>query len=109
MRKISEILRLRYELNCSYRDIARSQNISKTTISEYMARAKIAGIKWPLPKGMSEEELYQLLFLPSDDKSRNRTLPDWDWVYQELRKKGVTRQLLWREYRDIHPNGLSYS
>jgi len=109
MRKISEILRLRYELNCSYRDIARSQNISVTTISEYMARAKVAGIKWPLPEGMSEENLYKLLFLPTDDLSKNRPRPDWDWVYQELRKKGVTRQLLWREYRDVHSNGLSYS
>lgn len=109
MRKISEILRLRYELNCSYREISRSQNISITTISEYMARAKMAGIKWPLPPDMSEEELYKKLFLPRDHSAKDRELPDWEWVYKELRKKGVTRQLLWREYRDIHPNGLSYS
>jgi len=109
MRKISEILRLRYELNCSYREISRSQNISITTISEYMTRAKLAGLTWPLPKDISEEDLYKKLFLPSDPTCKDKPLPDWEWVYKELRKKGVTRQLLWREYRDIHPNGFSYS
>lgn len=109
MRKISEILRLRYELNCSYRDIARSQNVGVTTIGEYIARAKSAGIRWPLPEGLLEDDLYKKLFLPSVSKNKNKPLPDWEWVYKELRKKGVTRQLLWREYRDIHPNGLSYS
>jgi len=109
MRKISEVLRLRYELNCSYRDISRSLNIGKTSVSEYLARAKIAGIRWPLPETMSEEDLFNKLFLPAKSNTKQRPLPDWEWVYQELRKKGVTLQLLWREYRDIHPIGLSYS
>lgn len=109
MRKISEILRLRYELHCSYRDIARSQSVGVTTIGEYISRAKSAGIGWPLPEGLSEDDLYKKLFLPSATESKNKPLPDWEWVYKELRKKGVTRQLLWREYRDIHPDGLSYS
>jgi transposase len=109
MRKISEILRLRHELNRSYRDIAQSQNVGVTTIYEYLARAKAAGIKWPLPEGMSEEDLFNKLFLPAKHSNKQRPLPDWEWVYLELRKKGVTLQLLWREYRDTHPTGLSYS
>ena len=109
MRKISEILRLRYELNCSYREIARSQNVSVTTVGEYMARAKSADLKWPLPEGLSEDDLYKKLFLPNDPTAKNKPLPNWEWVYSELRKKGVTRQLLWREYRDVHADGLSYS
>ena len=109
MRKISEILRLRYELKCSYRDIARSQNVGITTVGEYLARARTAGISWPLPEGMSEQDLFSKLFLPAKSPSKVRPLPDWEWVYQELRKKGVTLQLLWREYRETHPAGLSYS
>jgi len=109
MRKISEILRLRYELNRSYRDIAKSLNIGITTVGEYLARAKTAAIKWPLPEEMSEQDLYNKLFLPSQHTGQQKPLPDWDWVYKELRKKGVTLQLLWREYRDIHPEGVSYS
>lgn len=108
MRKISEILRLRYELKCSYRDIARSLNIGTTSVADHLARAKTAGIGWPLPEGMSEEDLFSKLFLPTDSTRKERPLPNWEWVYQELRKKGVTLQLLWREYRDIHSTGLSY-
>ncbi len=109
MCKISEVLRLRYELNRSYSDISRSLNIGKTTVAEYLARAKTANLSWPLQPEMSEEELFNKLFLPANNNSKKRPLPDWEWVYQELRKKGVTLQLLWREYRDVHPEGLSYS
>lgn len=108
MRKISEVLRQRYELKRSYRDIARSLAIGITTVFEYLARAKAAGISWPLGD-MSEEELRGTLFLPSQNASKKRPLPDCEWVYKELRKKGVTLQLLWREYRDSHSGGLSYS
>jgi transposase len=109
MRKISEVLRQRYELKQSHRDIARSLNISKTTVSDYLMRARAAGISWPLPTDTTEESLYQQLFLPAAQNLRQRPLPQWEWVCQELRKKGVTLQLLWREYRDAHPTGLGYS
>ena len=109
MRKISEILRLHYELNRSCRDIACSLNIGKSTVSCYLARAKSAGITWPLTVGISEQDLFNQLFLPSANNSKQRPLPDWEWVSQEVRKKGVTLQLLWREYRDTHSAGLSYT
>jgi transposase len=110
MRKISEILRQYYELNRSCRDIATSLNIGKTSVSIYLNRAKTAGITWPLPNGMSEEDLFKTLYLPSTSLSKkNRPLPDWEWVCREVRKKGVTLQLLWREYREPNPTGLSYT
>ncbi len=109
MRKISEVLRQRHELNSSHRDIARSLNISKTTVSDYLSRARAAGICWPLPEGCGEKELFERLFLPVVNPANQRTMPNWEWVYQELRKKGVTLQLLWREYRDEQPEGLGYS
>lgn len=109
MRKISEVLRQRYELKRSYRDIARSLNISTTTVYDYLARTKAAGIEWPLPDGILEQDLFSRLFLPTKNATKQRPLPDWEWVYQELRKKGVTLRLLWREYRDNHPTGLSYT
>lgn len=64
MRKISEVFRQRFELKRSYRDIAQSLNISISTIYDYLARAKTAGIGWPLPEEMREQELYDKLFLP---------------------------------------------
>jgi len=108
MRKISEILRQRHQLKRSYRDIGTSLNISISTISEYLSRAKAAGLSWPLPD-LSEDELYNQLFLPVKKASPKKTVPDWEWAHKELRKKGVTLLLLWREYREIHPNGYGYT
>ena len=109
MNKISEILRLRYKLNCSYKEISHGLNVSKSTVSEYLQRAKAAGINWPLPEEMTEQELYKLLFLPTQSSKKERPLPNWDEVCQELRRKGVTLLLLWREYKDKYPNGLGYT
>lgn len=109
MHKISEILRQRFELNCNYRDIARSLNISVGTISDCLSRARVAGLTWPLPEGLSEQDLYDRLYLPVSSKVSERPLPDWEYISKELRKKGMTLLLLWREYRDTHPNGLGYS
>ena len=109
MRKISEVLRLRYALDCSYRDISKSLSISISTVSDYLARARQAGVGWPLPEGMTEQTLYDKLFLPVDSSVKERTLPDMEWVHRELRKKGMTLRLLWREYRDIHHDGFGYT
>ena len=109
MRKISEILRQRYDLKLSYRDISKSLNISISTIYDYLAQAKAAGITWPLPANMSEQELYDKLFLPVSQEISQRPLPEWEDIHRELRKKGMTLRLLWREYREIHADGLGYT
>lgn len=109
MRKISEVFRQRFELGRSYRDVARSLNISTSTVADYLARARVAEITWPLPERMTEEELYDRLFLPVSATKAERAQPDWEEVHRELRKKGMTLRLLWREYRDQHPKGLGYS
>ncbi len=109
MRKISELLRQRYVLKCSYRDIGKSLNISISTVSDYLSRAKVAGISWPLPEDISEDSLYEKLFLPVSIEVAKRPLPDWEWVCKELRKKAVTLLLLWREYREVHPDGIGYT
>lgn len=108
MRKISEIFRQRHLLGFSHRQIARSLNISISTVSDYLAHGRDAGLSWPLPS-IPEAELCLALF-PSGRLPREQVqLPDWDWVDRELRRKGVTLKLLWREYRETHPRGLSYS
>ncbi len=109
MAKIGEILRQKFELNRSHRDIANSLNISISTVSGYLKRAKLAGISWPIEYGLTEDELHAKLFLPATTSSRNKSQPNWDYIYHELRKKGVTLMLLWREYRDKYPDGICYS
>ena len=110
MRKIREILRLKEEAGLSNRAIGRVCKISNSTVGEYLRRAQAAGLHWPLPEGLSEEELYQKLF---SESSRGNTpewpLPNWETVRQELKKKGVTRKLLWIEYREQHPDGYGYT
>lgn len=109
MRKISEILRLRLELNLGYRDISKSLGISVGTITNYLYRARAANITWPLQDGLTEQELYDKLFLPVETPSEIRPLPDWPYIHKELHKKGMTLQLLWREYREQNKDGYCYS
>ena len=105
LRKIREILRLKEEAGLSNRAIARACKISNSTVGEYLRRAAAAKLGWPLPEGMSEEELYRKLF-PEDAApvETSRALPDWEYLRKELKKKGVTLKLLWVEYRDKHPD-----
>ena len=107
MRKIREILRLAHELHLSERQIAMSCNLSKTTVQRYLSRAKAKNLSWPLPPDLGDDDLERLLF-PSDPKLRCK-VPDWAKVHMELKRKGVTKLLLWEEYRALEPNGLSYS
>ncbi len=91
MRKIKEVLRLKWANNLSGRKIAQSCNISRPAVVSYLERAKGAGLSWPLPEGLSDAALEQLLF-PAQCKSaeRDRVLPDWLNIHQELQKKNVT-------------------
>lgn len=110
MRKIVEVLRLKYEAGLSHRAIGQSCAISPSTVSEYVVHAKAAGLSWPLPEGMSEEQLEGLLFPVRESGSRRQIpQPEWAVIHQALRRKGVTLSLLWVEYRQAHPNGYGYS
>jgi transposase len=108
MRKIAELLRLKYEVKLPHRSIAASLGISAGSVSEYVKRAQAAKITWPLPKEMTEEQLHQKLF-PSRSQDSPPPVPDWQMIHQEMRRKGMTLQLLWQEYLTLYPNGLSYS
>jgi len=113
MRKTREVLRLHFDLKLKQRQIARSANLSQSTVHEYLARFAAAGLIWPLPAEMSERDLEAALF-PIDRRPQpplaTRTLPDFTHVHEELRShKHTTLQLLWEEYRANHPDGYGYS
>ena len=110
MRKIQEVLRLKYECGLSNRAIARSCCISHSTVGEYLRRAQEAGLSWPLPADLGEDTLFESLFpRPPQSKSRVVPCPDWSLIHTELGKKSVTLRLLWVEYREGHPDGYGYS
>src|SRR5919199_1154907 len=110
MRKINEVLRLRFELGFGYRQIARSCLIGVGTVHEYLKRAEAAGLKWPLPDGMTEAKLDELLFGDRESAVTKRTVPDMAALHEQLRThKHLTLQLLWEEYRQAQPDGYGYS
>ena len=110
MRQVIEILRLKYQLQLSVREISRSCGIASSTVNDYLQRAEGAQIPWPLPEGLGEAELEQKLFAAPPPKPEiPRMPPDWPRIHAELRRPNVTLRLLWQEYRQADPAGLKYS
>lgn len=111
MRKIKEVLRLRYELNLDQRQIARSCSISVSTVHEYLKRAESAKLQWPLPDGWNDTHLEAALYPSLETKLQpQKSAPDFAAIHEQLRThRHVTLQLLWEEYREINPDGYRYS
>ncbi len=110
MRKIREVLRLRYAAGLSTRQVAASVQLAHSTVVEYARRFAAAGLSWPLPEGLSDTELERRLFPPPPAVPVDtRPLPDWAHLHQELRHRGVTLLLLWQEYQAAHADGYQYS
>ena len=109
MRKIKDVLRLRAQ-GLSDRKVARSVKVARTTVRGIRRRAEAVGLSWPLPDDLTESALEALLFPPHPPPGTYpRPLPDWKYTYTELRRDGVTLQLLWLEYKEAHPDGFQYS
>jgi transposase len=109
MRKIRETLRLHFDSGLGQRPIARCLNISRTTVGDYLDRAKTAGLGWPLPDSLTDQQLYSLLFPAVAAPKTDRQLPDFVYLHTELKRKGVTLMLLWEEYQADYPQGYRYS
>ena len=110
MRKIRELLRLRWEHRLSQRRIGQSLRLSQGSISEYLGRARRAGLSWPLLDDLDDVRLEALLFPPPPDVPLDqRPVPDWGAVHRDLRRPNMTLALLWEEYRAGAANGFGYS
>jgi transposase len=110
MRKIREALRLTHGLGMSRRLVGEATGIGKTAVGDYVRRAAVAGLSWPIPDKIDDAELERRLF-PSADAAAcaARTEPDWSHIHAELKRRGVTLALLWQEYRVEHARGYAYS
>ncbi|HEV2606567.1 MAG TPA: IS21 family transposase [Xanthomonadaceae bacterium] len=110
MRKIRDVLRLTHGLGMSRRLVGEATGIGKTAVGEYVRRAAVAGLDWPIPDEIDDAELERRLFPPPDAaSSTSRTEPDWSYNHAELKRRGVTLALLWQEYRAEHAQGYAYS
>jgi transposase len=109
MRKIRDVLRLS-AAGMSKRQIAASLGMSATAAGECIRRGRRAGVGWPLPEGLTDETLEVRLYPPPMVAAKDRRpQPDWAAVHCELRRPGVTLQLMWEEHRAVHPGGFGYS
>jgi len=128
MRKIKEVLRLRFELGLSQDQIARSCSISQASVSNCLARARAAGVRWPLEEGWDEARLEEALYAhprhggPAGGEpirgdpvqgepvqrpaKTQRPTPDFAHLHQELQShRRLTLLLQWEEYRQNDPDG----
>jgi len=114
MRKIKEVLRLKFEFQLSEHEIAYSCQISRTTVRDYLRRATIAQLNWAEAAALGEVQLIERLFpvLPSPSQADSRPTPDFQYIYDQLRtyrKYNLTLTQLWIEYKEAHPDGYQYS
>ena len=109
MRYIREILRLKWTLKRSHRDTARSLGISPGAVASVMSRATALGLTWAALDDLTDEALEQRLYGPTVTGRPARPLPDPAWIHTELRRTGVTLELLHLEYLGQHPDGYRYS
>ena len=110
MRKAREILRLKHALGLTHRQIGASLRLSHVSVGSYLQRASEAGLGWPLDPEIDDRQLAELLRAAQRrSEAAARPLPSLAQVHQELRRPGVTRRLLWEEYRQNHPDGYAYT
>jgi transposase len=111
MRRIHRLMTLRFGAGAATRAISRELGISHSTVREYLARIAAAGIPWPLPAEVTDQELERRLFVNGGVRAgaRHYVEPDWAAVARELKRPGVNLMILWEEYRAVHPDGYAYS
>ena len=110
MRKIREVLRLRFGQGLNQRAIDQSLRLSVGAVNGYLGRARRAGLGWPLPEDLDDERLEALLYPPPPNvPMEQRPAPDWAAVHRELRRPNMTLALLWEEYRAGAADGFGYS
>ena len=106
MRQLRQTLRLHLEARLSLRECARVLGISKTTVGAIVSMARVAGVDWPVAQSLTDEELEARVYRPAVPRSSRHLEPDFAYINQELRRPGVTLQLLWEEYQ--RDNALAY-
>src|ERR1700748_1082951 len=111
MRQVREVLRLKYLCGQSGHRIAAAIGISRYAVAEYLRRAAVVGITWPVPPDLDDTALERKLFMPPGARVAEalRPQPDWVRIHAEMRRAGVTLLLLWEEYRAGQPEGYGYS
>lgn len=105
IRKMKEILRLHFGLNLTQSQTAKSLNISKGVVCKYVNKAKSLNISWPLPEGMTDQQLLDCFKVT---QNRQEEI-DFAEIHKQKQTKAVTLTLLWEEYIEQTKDDISYS
>ncbi len=88
MRKVKEVFRLKFANGFSERKIARSCDIARSTVAEYLRRARVAGLTWPLPDDLDDASLERRVFPPPvATPGAQRPVPVWADIHREMKRK----------------------
>jgi len=111
MRKVRELLRLKFEQGLSNRQAAKAVGIGKTAASEYIAGFIKSGLSLDQAMSLSDQNLLVALniHLHQENSRYNTLFKLFPYIEKELKRTGVTLQLLWQEYREGYPDGYGYS
>lgn len=110
MRQTRELLRLHFDEGLSQRTIAQALGVVRSTVERVLQRFAAAGLGWPPDPALTDAELERRLYRrPPEPVGKRCARPNYAEVAKQLARKGVTRRLLWQEYRDRHPDGIGYS
>ena len=116
MRKLRDVLRMHFDSKLSNQQIADALRISKTNVFNSLSRFKESELTWPIPEDMPDTELEAGIYSGKSLKgkqeailSKTRTEPDFEYLQEELTRPHMTLELLWNEYSQNNPLGLSRS
>ncbi len=113
LRKVKEVLRLKYDCGLSEREIARGCQIARSTVADYLMKARASRLGWSEARALSETEINERLFpVQRISSSIERPPPDCHDIYHQLRdykKFNLTLSQLWVEYKEAHPEGYQYT
>lgn len=111
MRKVRELLQLKYQRNYSARQAAKTVGIGKTAATEYLAGFKSSGLNYSCVAGMSDSELFKAIAKKKQTENQRYTDLCNQFIYfeKELKRTGVTLQLLWEEYKSSRTDFYGHS
>ncbi len=109
MRQIRQALRLHLEAGLSYAQVGRAVGIGKGTVGKFLLLARAAGVDWAVAQTLSDQELEERLYRPAVPRASRQLEPDFAWIHQELKRPGVTLQLLWEEYQRASEPAYKYT
>ena len=108
MYKTLEILRQKFDLQRSHREVSRSLGVSLGSVAKVLRRFEASSLSWPAARELDEGALTRHLY-GGPPLSEQRPLPDFAHLHRELRRPAVTLQLLHLEYLEEHPDGYRYT